>query len=114
MNTIQKAIKMKVIIEHRITGYDFRKTYWKSALKTLDDIISGISVNKEEMLLINYKLKECGLHKRRVIDYKIPLLMETIDGNSDNWKRENIRLLCYNHFFLMVRSLLAREHSELI
>jgi hypothetical protein len=44
----------------------------------------------------------CGFHERRVSDYKIPLLLNFKDKNKKNYRKENIELLCYNHFFLQV------------
>lgn len=44
----------------------------------------------------------CGFHERRVNDYKIPLLLNFKDKNKKNYRKENIELLCYNHFFLQV------------
>jgi len=44
----------------------------------------------------------CGFHERRVNDYKIPLLLNFKDKNKKNYRKENIELLCYNHYFLQV------------
>lgn len=47
----------------------------------------------------------CGFEERRVTDYKIPLKLDFIDGDKRNTRRENIRLLCLNCYFLMVGDL---------
>jgi hypothetical protein len=44
----------------------------------------------------------CGFSERRVVDYKVPLLINFKDKNKKNWKRENLELLCYNCYFLHV------------
>lgn len=44
----------------------------------------------------------CGFHERRVSDYKVPLLLDFIDKNKKNYRKENLRLLCYNHYFVLV------------
>ncbi len=44
----------------------------------------------------------CGFNERRVSDYKMPLLLNFKDGNKKNYRKENIELLCYNHYFLTV------------
>ena len=44
----------------------------------------------------------CGFYERRVLDYKMPLLLHFKDGNNSNWSLDNIELLCYNHYFLLV------------
>ena len=44
----------------------------------------------------------CKFHERRVSDYKMPLLLNFKDNNKKNWNKDNIELLCYNHYFLQV------------
>jgi hypothetical protein len=41
----------------------------------------------------------CGYCTRRVSDYTVPLLLDWIDGDRTNHKRENLRLLCYNCYY---------------
>ena len=48
------------------------------------------------------KCAMCGFEERRVLDYKMPLLLHFKDGNKKNYKLDNIELLCYNHYFLNV------------
>ena len=79
----------------------------------LIDIIEGrvdassFSPDKIKYRLITegYLLEECaicGFNERRVSDYKMPLLLHFKDGNKKNYRKENIELLCYNHYFLTV------------
>ena len=52
-----------------------------------------------------YLLEECAVCKfkeRRVLDYKMPLLLHFKDNNSNNYSLDNVQLLCYNHYFLTV------------
>jgi len=44
----------------------------------------------------------CGFAERRVTDYKIPLLLNFKDGNKLNYLINNLELLCYNDYFLLV------------
>ncbi len=44
----------------------------------------------------------CGFCERRVTDYKIPLLLHFKDGNKFNYLIDNLELLCYNDYFLLV------------
>jgi hypothetical protein len=44
----------------------------------------------------------CGFEERRLLDHKIPLILNFKDRNKKNFSITNIQLLCYNHFFLMV------------
>jgi len=44
----------------------------------------------------------CGFCERRVTDYKVPLLLNFKDGNKNNYLIDNLELLCYNDYFLLV------------
>ena len=79
----------------------------------LIDIIEGrvdassFSPDKIKYRLITegHLLEECATCKfkeRRVSDYKMPLLLNFKDNNKKNYRKENIELLCYNHYFLTV------------
>tara|TARA_R110002153_G_scaffold44848_2_gene126538 strand:+ start:1063 stop:1686 length:624 start_codon:yes stop_codon:yes gene_type:complete len=79
----------------------------------LIDIIEGrvdassFSPDKIKYRLITegHLLEECSTCKfkeRRVSDYKMPLLLNFKDNNKKNYRKENIELLCYNHYFLIV------------
>lgn len=56
--------------------------------------------------IIPEKCNICGFEERRISDYKVPLLLDYIDGDIENKKLENIRLLCYNCYFLNVGNLI--------
>tara|TARA_R100001509_G_scaffold158784_1_gene124422 strand:+ start:496 stop:1116 length:621 start_codon:yes stop_codon:yes gene_type:complete len=77
------------------------------------DIIEGrVSAAHFSPAKIKYRLIEegylseecsmCSFKERRVLDYKMPLLLHFKDNNKSNYSRENIELLCYNHYFLTV------------
>ena len=79
----------------------------------LTDIIEGkIDASSFSPEKIKYRLiteghlsEECNVCKfseRRVSDYKMPLLLNFKDNNKKNYRKENIELLCYNHYFLTV------------
>lgn len=79
----------------------------------LEDILSGaISSSSWPVQKIKYKLIEegylleecviCKFKERRVLDYKMPLLIHFKDNNKNNYTQENIELLCYNDYFLQV------------
>jgi len=69
--------------------------------------ISSFSPEKIKYRLVTegYLLEECnqcGFHERRVLDYKIPLLLHFKDKNKKNYRKENIEFLCYNCYFLTI------------
>ena len=79
----------------------------------LIDIIEGrVDASSFSPDKIKYRLiteghlsEECGsckFNERRVSDYKMPLLLNFKDNNKKNYRKENIELLCYNHYFLTV------------
>jgi|TARA_R110000782_G_scaffold35099_1_gene84046 hypothetical protein len=58
------------------------------------------------------KCSMCGFIERRVLDYKMPLLLNFKDNNKKNYKLENIELLCYNHYFLNVGDIFTSKQIE--
>jgi hypothetical protein len=59
------------------------------------------SVLLAEQKLVNHCYK-CGFCEERVIDYKVPLLLNYKDRNDKNWQLDNLELLCYNCYFINV------------
>jgi hypothetical protein len=91
-------------------------------IASLEDIFNGKRPNIKPYVLrdrlirnciLEEKCDECGFNERRVIDYQIPLLLDFIDGNHQNMAKDNLRLLCYNHTFLLRGSLHGRPKTLL-
>jgi hypothetical protein len=89
----------------------------------LIDIIEGrvdassFSPDKIKYRLITegHLLEECNTCKfkeRRVSDYKMPLLLNFKDNNKKNYRKENIELLCYNHYFLTVGDIFTNKQIK--
>ena len=76
------------IIEGRIDASSFSPEKIKYRLITEGHLLEECSV--------------CKFNERRVSDYKMPLLLNFKDNNKKNYRKENIELLCYNHYFLTV------------
>ena len=77
----------------------------------VQDVLDGKHPNYVPTKLKNRLIQEgylpekcacCGFNEKRVIDNKIPLILNFIDNNLHNFKIENLELLCYNCYFLMV------------
>jgi hypothetical protein len=63
----------------------------------------------------------CGFQERRVVDFKMPLLMHFKDNNKRNYKPENLQLFCYNCYFLTIgdvftpkQELFIQDHKSLV
>tara|TARA_R100000951_G_C2629825_1_gene177260 strand:- start:100 stop:717 length:618 start_codon:yes stop_codon:yes gene_type:complete len=89
------------------------------------DIIEGrssaahFSPDKIKYRLIEegYLLEECsmcGFKERRVLDYRIPLLLNFKDNNKSNYTLNNIELLCYNHYFLVIGDIFTSKDVKQI
>jgi hypothetical protein len=55
---------------------------------------------------------KCQFAERRVLDYKIPLILNFKDGNKKNWTLDNLELLCYNHYFLYVGNIFTNKQIQ--
>jgi transposase len=55
---------------------------------------------------------KCGFHERRVLDYKMPLIMHFKDGNKQHYKLDNLEMLCYNCFFLYYGDVFSEKDLE--
>jgi len=55
---------------------------------------------------------KCQFAERRVIDYKVPLILNFKDGNKKNWSLNNLELLCYNHYFLYVGNVFTNKQIQ--
>ena len=62
--------------------------------------------------LIEDKCNHCGFNERRVLDYKVPLLMHFKDKNKKNYKLDNIELLCYNCYFLTIGDIFTNKQIQ--
>jgi hypothetical protein len=50
--------------------------------------------------LLEEKCNKCGFAERRVVDAKIPLVLNHKNGDRRNWHLDNLEFLCYNCAFL--------------
>jgi hypothetical protein len=58
------------------------------------------------------KCDRCSFQERRVLDYKMPLLMHFRDSNKKNYRVENLELLCYNCYFLTVGDVFDKRQIQ--
>jgi hypothetical protein len=128
-NTYKKYAKMYGIFEDLKNPYGFGIARARESIRNrkynIEDIIAGkykkypIHKYKNKLFDSGYVPKvcgSCGFSEERLVDGKMPLLIDFIDGNLNNRKLENIRPLCYNCFFLLVGDRNAKkwyaEHGQ--
>ena len=95
----------------------------KGQVGSIKDIIEGkISIDnfapqkiKDKLINEGYLKEECckcSINERRILDNKIPLIINFLDGNKRNYKLNNIELLCYNCYFLYVGDVFTKKQVE--
>lgn len=55
---------------------------------------------------------KCEFHERRVLDYRVPLLLNFKDNNKKNYQLDNLELLCYNCYFIYVGDIFSPEQLD--
>tara|TARA_B100000287_G_scaffold150272_1_gene142038 strand:- start:240 stop:656 length:417 start_codon:yes stop_codon:yes gene_type:complete len=99
------------------SGKGISKPKQRSGKYSLDSICNGEHPNYNVWKLGKRLLKagyfkeeccQCKFDERRITDFRVPLIIDFIDGNKTNHLRENIRFLCYNCYFLIVGNLAGR------
>ena len=97
--------------------------YKKKDITPIMDILEGrVDVSnyspkdiKERLLhesLIAEECTCCEFNERRVVDYKVPLILNFKDNNKKNWKLENLELLCYNCYFLNIGNVWSENQLQ--
>lgn len=64
--------------------------------------------------ILHDKCNKCGFEDRRILDYKVPLLLNFRDSNKKNYQQENLELLCYNCYFINVGNVFSQGQIETI
>lgn len=110
---LQGRWRGKVTDKSRKKGTQELKLILSGDITTIDDY--DINTFKER-LIIDAILKEkcirCGFDEARVIDYKVPLLLNFRDGNRKNWRLDNIELVCYNCYYLTVGDVFTKKQIK--
>ena len=125
-NTFAKYAKRYDMLEEfkNQAGVGITKHYnLHSGRYNLDDILLGKypsydTYKLQQRIIRSACLPEkcdiCDFSEQRITDKKVPLKIDFVDGNTTNHLRENIRLLCYNCWFLNVGNLSGRKAESVI
>jgi hypothetical protein len=95
----------------------------KSGEPSLQEIIDGNASPhsftpekiRNKLIIEGYLLEKCNrcsFEERRVLDYKMPLLLHFRDSNKKNYRVENLELLCYNCYFLTVGDVFDKRQIQ--
>ncbi len=95
----------------------------KGKFPAIEDIITGVaSIDsfepakiRDKLIAEGYLREECYMcshAERRVIDFKMPLIVHFKDGNKRNWGETNTELLCYNCYFLYVGDIFTAKQIK--
>jgi 5-methylcytosine-specific restriction endonuclease McrA len=124
-NTYKKWAKIYGVFEDlkNPSGIGIRKTNPNTGeFHKLDDILAGQHPNypiwklKRRLLLNGYMKEECcncGYCERRITDHRVPLILDFLDGNRKNHSYENMRMLCFNCYFLIVGNITGPKKEYL-
>jgi len=61
---------------------------------------------------IKEECNQCGYHERRVLDYKMALLLHFKDGNKKHYGLNNVEFLCYNCYFTSIGDIFNDKQIE--
>ena len=78
----------------------------------VDKTFVSIKVLKKQIIaqgILKEECSRCEFHEQRILDYKVPLLLNFRDGDKKNWKLDNVEFLCYNCYFLCVGDVFTKR-----
>ena len=109
-NTFKKYAKMWNLWQPKSgKGVSKRGTLWRKPLE-LEEIFAGKSPNYSNTKLLHNLFREkyfkeeccnCGYDTYRASDMSKPLLLDYLDDDSTNKELTNLRVLCFNCFYVM-------------
>lgn len=99
-------------------GAGIPKTHVSQKRMQLDEILQGKHphYSREKLLrrlfisgYIEERCSHCGFCQKRPTDLKTPLVLNHINGDKTDHKRENLEVLCYNCYFILVGNLSKKD-----
>jgi hypothetical protein len=120
-NTYKKYAKQYGLFEKlkNPSGVGIRKgSMARSMYAPLDDILAGkyptypIWKLKKRLLLSGYMEEKCSccqFEEKRLTDDRAPLLLDFLNGDRTDHSYDNLRMLCFNCYFLQVGNFSGRR-----
>jgi len=99
------------------SGRGVSKVHHNKLKHELDDILLGKHPSYSSAKLIRRlitngyiaeKCNHCGYSQRRPTDLKVPILLHHINGDDNDHRRDNLEILCYNCWYVLVGNLPKR------
>ena len=77
--------------------------------RVLNNEFPNYSTNRLRLRLLRCsrfenKCNKCGFSEKRLVDNRVPLMLNYKDGNPKNKLEVNVELICYNCYFLNVNN----------
>ena len=100
------------------SGSGISKTHVSQKRFLLDDILLGQypQYPREKLLrrmiisgYIEERCNHCGFSQKRPTDLKTPLILHHINGTMTDHRRENLEVLCYNCYFVLVGDISRKD-----
>lgn len=103
------------------SGKGIKRVRWRHeiSIEKINEIMSSESyraINQQKLKnrliyegILKMECYRCGHHEKRVVDYKQPLILSFKNGNKNNWKIDNLEMLCYNCYFLYIGNLFPEK-----
>lgn len=96
----------------------------KNGRRELKDVLAGkyngkkLNPTRLKKWLINEfvlepKCRICGMDEQRITDGERPLVIEFLNGDRTDYRKENLAFLCLNHAFLTVGNIVGRKKEYL-
>ncbi len=98
INAVRSEWSIMDVVEGRLSSKHFKPEDIKR--KMIDE-----GLLKEECSM-------CSFHERRLSDYKMPLILDFKDNDSNHYILGNIRFLCYNCYFICVKDIFNNKDIE--
>lgn len=106
------------------SGKGIKRVRWNHeiSIEKINQIMSSESyraINQQKLKgrliyegILRMECYRCGHHEKRVVDYKQPLVLSFKDANKNNWKVDNLEMLCYNCYFLYIGNLFSEKQIQ--
>jgi hypothetical protein len=100
------------------SGRGMSKTHISKKRMALDEVLLGRHANypREKLLrrmiisgYIEEKCNHCGYCQKRPSDLKTPLILHNLNGNKTDFRIENLEVLCFNCYFVIVGNISRRD-----